>query len=239
MTDVLNKFLIFLYFALISAGIVLLVKKHRANIVKPAIAVLSVIFIAVSVYCNTYESHAECVEVQFTNSKPIVMVCSDKRSLLTGTTAHTADYSLREIMNRHGEKRIDAVFVTEKTGKTYSETARLGKNFGVEKFYFCDDALPGFEDVSQGNCKGVSITGDAAVLTDSDTGGYTVILKDKTILVIDCEKTEKLFQKDKMYDIIIIYGENSSDFRNTAKNFLKANGELYTQSENKSVTIYS
>ena len=42
-----------------------------------------------------------------------------------------------------------------------------------------------------------------------------------------------------MYDIIIIYGENSSDFRNTAENFLKANGELYTQSENKSVTIYS
>ncbi len=195
-------------------------KRYKKNILTPVAVTLSVIFMVLNMYCSKCEYNIATVDVIGTESNPIIILNSEDKNLLVGVHSRDKISTIREAAECHNKKLIDTVIITSSDNKTVSQIVNMEENLHVGKFI--------------SNATQVKISDSLSI--DLENGeGYTIInSQNKSLLVINCEKTENLFEKGQMYDIILLYGENASEYEEYTKQFSPL---IYVVEENEKISV--
>ncbi len=229
----------FLLFFILCVCAVFIARKYKKNIAKHISVLLSVVFIIISFYCTSYEYNTPSVEIAFTNTTPVMTINSRNKRVLVGTVKETDNYKLKSLINRHNKKELDGVAVTHIDGNTVSELINLKNTFNVKEIYFYKNSPEIFRNYSKNNVTAFSVGGNVSINLENCEKYIEIVSRDKSVLIYDCEKAENLFENNKMYDIILIYGNNASEFEKSMEKYLKDNnGELIVAKENQTVSVY-
>ncbi len=229
----------FLVLLLVGVIVVVSAKKYKRDVLKPVVVILSSVFILVSLYCTAYEYNTPSVEIAFTNSKPVIVANSKGKSVLVGTHGKVNNYKIKTVLNRHNKKSIDAVAVTDFESQTVSEIINLRNAFNVDVFYFYDDSPQFLSEYSKNNVEQIALGGNVVVNLENSGSCFEIMNDNKSILVLNCEKTENLFKNGQMYDIIILYGDNAPEYEKIMETLLKEDsGEVIIAQKNKTVSVY-
>ncbi len=232
---------LFEYFLVVASALVLIsviLRKLNKNNVKHVVVALSVAFILITCYTTSFEYNNPCVEILFTESKPIVIVKSRNTSMLVGTFNKKYLRYVKEILNSHNEKKLDGIIVTDNENETMSQLLAVYDYFDVTKNYFCDKSPEVFKLHSMENVKRMDIGKDFELNFTPSEKAIEITSKNKQLLLINSEK-ENDFKNIKDYDIIIIYGKSDSEYAETVKqNNPDIASHLYVSEENERMTIY-
>ncbi len=205
--------------------VTILLKKYKKDIIKPMTVVLSVIFILMTVYCTNYEYNTPKVDVLITKSNPVIILNSKDESLIIGTSKKKYVRELRDIMERHNQRTIDTIAVNSSDSTVVAELIFMQEKLNIDKVLI---------EASQ-----VSVNDEMSVDLENDENYIVITCKNKSLLIVDCEKMENLFQKGDLYDIILLYGGKSSDYEKHAKSLLKDDfGKVIVSKENEMFQIY-
>lgn len=210
----------FLILLVICMCIVLIARRYGKNILTPVAVILSVIFVLLTVYCNNYEYNTSTIDVVGTDSSPIIIVNSGENNLLLGLHSKKEISKIRTVMEEHNKKKLDLVAVTEIDNKSVSQIVNMKENLYVGKFV---------NDVSQ-----IKLSDNLLVSLDEKNSCVVISSYGKTLLIVDCEKTENLFENEEMYDIILLYGENTVESKDRVKAFSK---QVYVVKENERISV--
>ncbi len=225
----------FLLLLLIGILVALILKKYKVDIIKHITVLMTVVFCIVAVYCTYYEYSTPSVEILFTSHKPVITVFSESESVLVGVQKKKYVMSIKDMLCKHNEKRLDNIIVMEKKQETPSQLIYLYENFGEAKTHYTDGTIGVFKDNSIGFTTNLSLQKNVNIdFCDSDF--IEIEMKNKSILVLDCKKTEKIYENKKEYDIILLYGKNSYDFEIELKERFKSS-QIIVSEEGKSVSI--
>lgn len=227
----------FLAFALVCIAIAFIFKKHRKVMLKFIAVLLSSTFILLAVYCTTYDYFTPSIDVLFTDSTPVILANSRGTSVLVGTPKSKYIFNLKSILNSHNDKDFDGIIVTEKANVTPSYLINLYSNFNIENTFFCYQSPQIFECSSQSNINTVIVGGNITVNTENYTEYIEIFCKNKSLVLIDSEKTENVFENIKDYDIIILYGEDASDFKESIETE-NPDAHVVVSKEKQKLSIY-
>ncbi len=229
------------YFALFSALLVLIIfiaKRFKRNIVKPVAVVISIAFVMTTMYCTSYENVTPSVEMMITDSTPVVFIKSKKESALIGI--HNKKYirQIQTFMDKHNEKAIDTLVIGTVENDSIAEFVCLNNTFNFRDIYSCYDNPPEIMNVSEDNVSKIVIGNNMIADVGQMEAYIEISYMGKNILIINCEKMENLFQNNKLYDIIVVYGANAEDFRNELSTFLKdSRSRVIVAKENECITV--
>lgn len=229
-------FLVALAFCVILA---ITLKKYNKNIVKHIAVILSVVFVLITCYTRVYDYNNPCVEIVFTEKKPVIVVKSGDAGFLVGT--HKKQYlaHIKTMLNAHNKKSLDGIVVTEDENETISHLIATYDSFGVAQTYFCENAPKILESHSKGNEKEIIIGEKVKVDLHNPEEELIISSKNKNIIFINCDK-ENDFKNLEDYDIIILYGEKSFEYANMLKR-IQPNLEtkiVVSQFDEQEMTIY-
>lgn len=227
----------FLFVALVCITIACIFKKHRKTILKTVSVILSVIFIFLTVHCASYDYNTPSVDVLFTDAKPLLVVNSKGTSVLIGAPKGKYENELKKILNSHNEKNVDNLLVTENTGYTPSYIINLYSKINVEQTFFCYDSPQIFADRSQSNVTEICVGGNININVCNYTEYIEITCKNKSLILIDDENAENIFENIKDYDIIILYGENSSEIKESIYS-CGSDAQVYTAEEMQRISFY-
>lgn len=231
--SVTHKYYIyFVIFALISILISLSFRKYRKTLLKTVSVVLSVMFALVATYCTTYDYNTPSVDIICRDSSPVLIVNSKGESVLINPPTSLYTVEMKNALNSHNEKTVDNVLVTEKNEFTPSYLMDLYGAIFVHNTYFCYNAPQIFENRSKSNIKSLIISENVEINAENYEAYVEISANGKKLVLIDGQNAEKLFEKIKDYDIIILYGENAFDMKERiesenpdAKIFVSADGK--------------
>lgn len=226
----------FLVVLLIGIIVVFVLKKYNIDILKHISMILSVIFCLVALYCTVNEYNTPSVELFFTSSAPIITVCSEGESILVGLQDKKYIRTIREMLNAHNEKELDNIVVTENDDTTVSELICLYSNFRKSDTYFPDEAPWLFRENSTSFATDFSVSENVNI-DINDLDSIKINIKDKNILVVNCKKTENIYEKAKIYDIIILYNDNSGEIEKLLRDKL-SHSMIIGSKEGRKASVY-
>lgn len=226
----------FLLLLVVSVFAVFVAKKCKLNILKPVTAALTAIFILTAFGCTLYDYNTPSVEIVSADSEPVIIVNSKGKSVLLGLQDKNKNETIKERLNYHNKKQLDAVVVTESNGETVAEIINLYNNFGVTDLYFCGEAQQLFSEFSKSYVTGFTMDENVQVSFEQDET-TEIFCNGKSLLIMNCEKAENYYEKKKKYDIIILYGENSVEFAENLKAGLN-NTQVIAIEQYKAVSVY-
>ena len=203
-----RHFVYFVIFALVCLLIAYGIKKYRKALLKTVSVVLSCIFVLVAVYCTAYDYFTPSVDVLYTDDVPLLVVNSKGESVVINPPSSKYDNDIIKILNTHNEKTVDNMLITENDEDTPSHLINVYSKINVTNTLFCYSSPQIFEKCAQSNVKELSIGGNVIINTENYTEYIEILFKNKRLIVIDSENAEKLFEKIKDYDIIILYNNN-------------------------------
>lgn len=225
------------FFILLIIGVTtaLILRRYKIDILKHISVIFAVIFCLVAVYCTTYDYNTPSVEVVFTSSAPIITVYSEGESVLVGLQEKKHINTIKEMLNKHNEKQLDSIIVTESNEKTIAELIYLYGNFGKSNTFFPYEAPALFRENS------TSFATDFELLENvniniGDLDLIKINIENKSILIVNCKKAENIYENAKKYDIIILYNDNSAEFEKMLKSKL-ANSQIIVSREGKTMSI--
>ena len=174
----------------------------------------------------------------FTENKPVILVKSGDTSFLVGTNKKEYLSRVKTILESHNEKQLDGVVVTDDTSETISHLLAVYDRFGITQTYFCEDAPKIFESHSMGNVKEITIGGKIKLNLQNSENIIGITNENKRLAFIDCGK-ENDFKNIENYDIIIVYGENASEFAKTITTEKpELESKITVSQQNRQMTIY-
>lgn len=226
------------FFILILIGtiIVLVLKEYNIDIIKHVTVTLVAMFCIVVVYCTCYEYNTSFVEIAFTSSKPVVTVFSKGESALVGVYSKKYEIIIKDQLNKHNEKQLDYIAVTENESKTNAELIYLYETFGESQTYFRDEAPEIFKE----NTKSLVMDFMVAENVDIDISNSSYIeikTRNKSVLVVDCKKAENIYENSKYYDIIILYSNNLEEIKEELTSQMK-NSYVIVSEDGKKVSVH-
>lgn len=198
----------FFLFLAIGVIITLILKKYKVNIVKYITVVFSVLFCLVAIYCVCYEHNTPSVEIEFTSSKPIITVFSKGESVLVGLQKKKHMKSVEEMLNKHNEKKLDYIAVTENKNDDISKLITIYDIFGKSHTYFLDESPEIFRRNSESYVTSFTLS-ENIYIDISDENCIKIKTDGKSMAIVNCKKTENVYEKAKDCDIIILYNDNS------------------------------
>ncbi len=210
----------FLILLLVCMSIVLIAKKYEKNILTPVAVILSVVFVSITLYCNNYEYNNPSIDVIGTDSNPIIIVTTEDKNLLVGLHRKKEISKIRTAMEERNKKSLDLVAVTEVDNKSISQIINMKENLYVERFV--------------NNASQIKLSDNLSVNLEKSNDYIMINDSDNILLIVDCEKTEKLFENKEMYDIILLYGENAEEYKENAEMF---SNQTYVVKENESISV--
>ena len=234
--SVTHKYYIyFVLFAVVSILIAFVFKKHRKILLKTVSVVLSVAFILLSIYCTTYNYNTPSIDVICRDSSPVLLVTSKGENLVINLPTTKYERDLIKTLNSHNEKTVDNVLVTEKTDYTPSCLLDLYSAISVDNTHFCYNSPQLFENRSISNVKALTIGKIIKIDAENYKEYIEISVNNKKLILIDSQNAEKLFEKIKYYDIIILYGENTFSVKKCIKSenpdaevFVSVDGETFS-----------
>ncbi|MBR5201792.1 MAG: ComEC/Rec2 family competence protein [Clostridia bacterium] len=211
-------FAYFLIFALVVIAISFLVKKYRNILLKGSAILLVIIFVLLTLYCNAYDYNTPSIDVVFTDSTPILVVNYKDESVVVNPPSTKYEDVIMRILNTHNEKIVDNILITENTNYTPSYLIDFYNRFNVINTFFCYEAPRVFEDLSQSNVKKLVIGKDVKINAEKYEEMLEITYGNKSLVMLDGETAENLFEKIKYYDIIILYGKNTHTIKENIEN---------------------
>ncbi len=231
----------FEYFLIIAINGVIAIfvaKKFNKNIVKQIAVALCVLFVLITCYTTAYDYNNPCIEIVFTESKPVILVKSGDTSFLVGTNKKEYLPYIKAIEESHNEKQLDGIVVTDYGNDMVSNLLAVYDCFGITQTYFSENAPKIFESHSKGNVKEITIGGKLNLNFQNSENVIEITSKNKRLVFIDCEK-ENDFENIENYDIIVMYGKHALE---RAKTVTMERPELESKiavpQQNKQMTIY-
>lgn len=202
-------FMYFLVLSLVIITVAYLIKKYRKTLLKSSAVILAVIFVLLTLYCNAYEYNVPSVDIVCTDSMPLLIVKSKGESVLINLpTTKYEDLVIRKL-NTHNEKVVDNILITENNENTLSYIIDFYTRFNVKNTLFCYQSPEAFSGRSQSDVKKVFVGGNVEINAESYKEFIEITCNGKSLILIDSENAENLFEKIQDYDIIILYGKNA------------------------------
>ena len=230
-----NYYKLFFAVLLVVIAVVFILKKHRIDMLKEISLIFTIIFCILAVFCTRYDYNHPSVEIFFTDSKPVITVYSKGESALIGVQKKKYITVINDMLHKHNEKQLDNIIVTEKEQKTPSQLIYLYENFGEAQTYYSDEIIGVFEENSTGQTHYLSLSENVNI--DFSENDFIEIHTDnKSILILDCKKIQNIYENEKEYDIILVYGKKSYEFEATLKDNFKAS-QIIVSEEGKAVSI--
>lgn len=227
----------FLLIALVSVGLAYAVKKYRKVLIKSVSVFLSVAFVLLSLYCTSYDYNTPSVDVLYTESVPAVVVNSKEVSVLINPPDIKYRNKIKEILNSHNEKSVDNVLITENAEDTAVRIIGLYDSFKVEKTLFCYKSPQIFKDRSEDYVKSVDLGGNVTINAENYQQYVEILCKDKSLIIIDSENAENLFKTLKNYDIILLYGENASEIKDSLEDE-NTYAKIFVPDDTQMISVY-
>lgn len=227
----------FLVVMLVGIGLVFVARRYNKNIVKHTAIVLSALFVLITCYTVSYDYNNSCVEILFTDEKPVIIVKSGDTSLLVGTPKNKYFSSLKQMMNAHNEKQLDGIVVTDNDNGVVSRLLSVYDSFNIAPTNFCESGSKVFESLSVDFVDEITVNGKVRIDLQNPEKYIGISTKNKRMIFIECEDEENIFEITEMYDIIILYGKKSMESFDTMKQD-NPQSEIIVSDVNKKVTIY-
>lgn len=202
---------VFFFVLVIGSVFVLGLQKRKINILKPFTIIMTAAFLIISVYCISYEYNTPSVEVMIADSEPVIVVTSKRENLLVGVQKKKYENNIKDMLNRHNEKKLDNIFVLKTGSKSIAEISYLQHTFGADNLYFYDDCPTFYSENYVGNVENILISGSVKV-NAVDTNYIEILANNRSTLITDCENIELVYENAKKYDIIIIYGKHIDNY---------------------------
>jgi hypothetical protein len=197
--------------------------------------IFTIIFCILAVFCTRYDYNHPSVEIFFTDSKPVITVYSKGESALIGVQKKKYITVINDMLHKHNEKQLDNIIVTEKEQKTPSQLIYLYENFGEAQTYYSDEIIGVFEENSTGQTHYLSLSENVNI--DFSENDFIEIHTDnKSILILDCKKIQNIYENEKEYDIILVYGKKSYEFEAELKEGFETS-QIVVSEEGKAVSI--
>ncbi len=229
----------YLLFFLFCVCLAVIIRKNEKNIVSFVAVILSVSFVLLCVYCVEYDYNTPSVEISFADDEPVVIVNSQNDCVLVGVHGTKSHYYIDSMLNKHNKKKINSVVVSHMENDTVSRIISLNKIFGVDDFYLCEESSQMVVNFVESGVSGVKVGKELYVNVENITEKIEFTDGNKCILLINCEKSENLFQNDKMYDIIIAYGDNCCEYVDDfEKNLKNSQSKVIIAKENEAISVY-
>lgn len=227
----------FLVLAIVFILVGLLLRKRFKGALKHIAVVLSVCFLVLSVYCNTYNYFTPSVSVIFTDSSPILVANARGENILVNPYKKKHIPEIKNALNSYNQKSVDNILVTVNEGATPSHIISLYKRLHIENMYFCATAPEMFKEYAHSNVKSITLGGQIKINAENCDAIIELSCKNKHMAVINCENAENVFKNLKAYDIIILYGENALEYeKGIAKKLPET--RVLVSGETKKATIY-
>lgn len=225
----------FLVIAIICVCVALLMRKTYKDIVKHMATVLGVVFILLSVYTTYFDYSNPSVDIMFTDDKPIILVNSQGETVMVGIQRDKYFNSMKTMMNSHNKKTPDAVAVCEET-VDLSYLTTIYDEFGVMKTYFYSNSPKMLNFKQSENVKNF-VVGDSVKVDLLSENEIAIASENKKILFLNC--SENVFKNSYEYDIIFLYGENSTNkYKNLISCVDTSKTEIIIAEESQKSTIY-
>ena len=230
-------FTYFLVFAFVIVVIAFLIKKHRKILLKSSAVTLAIIFVLLTLYCNSYDYNTPSVDVVFTDSTPLLIVNYKGESVVINPTSIKYENAIMRKLNTHNEKVVDNILITENTDYTPSYLIDFYNRFNVKNTFFCYKAPEVFEGLSQSNIKNLVIGENVKINAENYEEMLEITYGNKHLVMIDGENAENLFEKIQDYDIIILYGKNAFTIKECIEN-KNSDAKIYVAEDMKQYSIY-
>jgi ComEC/Rec2-related protein len=225
----------FLVLLVAGTGLYLILKKLGINILKKLCVALMLVFCVIAVYCSVCNYNEPCVEVLFTDDKPVITVFSEGKSALIGVQKKKNVRTIQDMLHNHNEKRLDNIIVTENKSATPSQLIYLYTNFGQADTYYINEVYGIFNDNSTSYARNLKLSEEVNI-DFSDADAIEIIVGNKSLLSVDCKNIENIYENGKDYDIILLYGKNSYEFEELLKERFESS-QIIVSEEGKSVSI--
>lgn len=220
---------------LIAIGIVVILKKYKVDMLKQITLLMSVVFCIVAVFCTYYDYNNPSIEVLFTDNKPVITVFSKGESTLIGVQKKKYVTTIENMLRKHNEKQLDNIIVTAKEQKTPSQLIYLYEKFGNAQTYYSDEIIGLFKDNSTAFTTDLTLSENVNIdFCDCDMIEITV--NGKSVLVMDCKKIQNIYENDKNYDIILVYGKKSYEFEKELEDRFEYS-EIIISEEGKTISV--
>ncbi len=226
----------FLLSLLIGVAVALILKKYKADVLKQVSIIFAVAFCLLTVYCSSYDYNTPSVEIEFTSAEPVITAYSKGESALVGLQDKKYIKTIKEMLNAHNEKQFDYIAVTENENKTIARLICLYDNFGKPTTYFQQEVPCLFSENSKSNVVDFMLA-DNVYIDVSDSNLIRISTENKSLIFVNCKKTENIYEKAKNYDIIILYNDKMGEVEQLLKNRL-TNSQIIVSEEGKKATVY-
>ncbi|MBQ8767829.1 MAG: ComEC/Rec2 family competence protein [Clostridia bacterium] len=197
---------VFFFVLVLGVVFVLGLQKRKINVLKLFTIIMATAFLITSVYCVSYEYNTPSVEVMITDSNPVIVVTSKRENVLVGVQKKKHENIIKDMINRHNEKKLDNVFILKTDSKSIAEISYLQYAFDADNLFFYDDCPAFYSENYVGNVENILISGSVKV-NAVDTDCIEIFANNRSALITDCKNTELVYENAKKYDIIIIYGK--------------------------------
>lgn len=197
---------------ILSIALFFLLKRRNINILKHLTVVLTAAFLIISFYCISYEHNTPSVEIMVTDSNPVMVITSKRETVLVGVQTKKYENHIKTMLNRHGEKTLDNIYVLKTGSKSIAEISYLQYAFDTENLYFYDECPAFYGENYTGNVDSMLVSGNVKI-NALDTDCIEILTKNRSALLTDCKNAEMVYENAKKYDIIIFYGKHLDDYK--------------------------
>lgn len=210
---------------IITAAIVFLAYRKSINLIKPAGALVAIIFTLTSLYCVAFEHNVPTVEVSSFDGNVICLVTYQGKNIVLGTGKSDQTDLTVEKLQHHNEKQIDTLIVTDRNNYTVSRMTKLLKSINVKNTIFPDEiSEPLFID---------KLTVDI-----SNSEHYcTINYENANLLIINSPYCENLFKSEKKYDIIILSSEALENYSYLSPLLSEDNSQILTLEDKENLSL--
>jgi hypothetical protein len=221
---VYDAFKVLLLVSFVLLALTYILYKFRKNILKPVVISIALGFIATTILTSSYEKTHISVDVIVVDEKVSIVLNYDENNMLVGNLNKNNVYMLNNALNSHNGKTFDTICLPNKIDTNSVDKAFVKYSFGetkiveeIDKISFCSVAE-------------INVIDDAVL---------EIVSGNKIMLIINSDKIENGLEIDKKYDIITIYGQNSSSVKAYATKLLKDEGsQICVMEETDTVTVY-
>lgn len=218
-------FTYFLAVLLITAAAAYLLKQYGKSIFKPAAAVLTAVFVALSFYCTQYTANAPSLQVLASGKSQLIFMSFDGKTMLINGGDNPKCYYIEDILNSCNKKTIDALVMTEINSTTLPWYAAVKNDFPIGETLLCGENRELFENVTAENVVSVSAGGKFKADLSHPAEYALISCNDRRALILFGKPYENIFENGERYDIIIVNtgncGENDTDLSLYSDNVIK------------------
>ncbi len=221
--DFFNFFIIVMLIAIV---FVLIAKHWGKNILKSVSVLLVMLFVLGTLYSISYDYNTPSIDFITAGENPIAIVHCKGESVIVGCEDKKTVNEVKDLLNSHNRKQPDMIFINNYNSNTVSNLIMLYGDLGEIPVIFSGASPKIFKNNAKENISTIKLGNQIEINSIEKTDSVEFLCENSHILLTNTETCEKVFENQKKYDIILIYGENIKDYIDKAETCLKNDDSL-------------